>query len=518
MSKDLIIGIDAGTSVIKAIAFGLSGEQIAVAAVPNRYATGAGGAATQPLDQTWNDCALSLQKLAEAVPELASRAIALAVTGQGDGTWLINNDGAPVGDAWLWLDARAGQTAETLRGRAEDDARFVRTGTGLNACQQGAQLAHMRACDADRLDQATTAFHCKDWLYFNLTGVRATDPSEACFTFGDFQTRAYADDVIAFYDLGKHASLLPPICDGTSTHHPLSKSAAMQTGLLEGTPIVLGFVDVVSSALGAGAYEPKASVGCTIVGTTGVHIRAAHASDIVLNTDLKSGYVMLMPIPGVAAQLQSNMAGTLNLDWVLGLAHQVATSLETDVEKDQLLSLVDEWIASTPPASLLYHPYISDAGERGPFIDHTARASLVGLNANHGFGDLVRATMEGLGFAARDCYGAMGQLPGEVRLTGGAARSKGLRDIHGATLGAPVRQSMREEAGAAGAAMVAAVSLGVYDTMESCLTDWVTPLLCAPETPDPQLVETYTSLFSNYVATREALQPIWHALASRKDI
>lgn len=518
MSKDLIIGIDAGTSVIKSIAFDLGGKQLAAAAVPNRYTTGAGGAATQPLDQTWEDCALSLRKLAEMVPDLANRVVAASVTGQGDGTWLVDKSNRPVGDAWLWLDARAGQTAETFRQRNDDIARFLQTGTGLNACQQGAQLAHMRATEPDRLDQATTAFHCKDWLYLNLTGIRATDPSEACFTFGDFKTRNYADDVIGFYDLDKHASLLPPIYDGTETHHPLSKSAATQTGLLEGTPIVLGFVDVVSSALGAGAYEPHTSVGCTIVGTTGVHIRAAHSSNIVLNTELKSGYVMLMPIPGVAAQLQSNMAGTLNLDWVLGIAHQVAVSLKMDVEKEHLLGLIDTWVANAAPASLLYHPYISDAGERGPFIDHTARASFVGLNANHGFGDLVRGTMEGLGFAARDCYGAMGQLPDEVRLTGGAARSKGLREIHSATLSAPVRQSTREEAGAAGAAMIAAVSVGVYDNMENCLNDWVTPLLGAPEAPDPELSETYNSLFPAYVAAREALQPIWHTMADRKDV
>ncbi|CAN0605483.1 unnamed protein product [Ectocarpus sp. 12 AP-2014] len=66
--------------------------------------------------------------------------------------------------------------------------------------------------------------------------------------------------------------------------------------------------------------------------------------------------------------------------------------------------------------------------------------------------------------------------------------------------------------------MVAAVSLGVYDTMENCLSDWVTPLLGTPETPDAQLAETYNSLFSTYVATREALEPIWHTLADRKDI
>jgi erythritol kinase len=279
----------------------------------------------------------------------------------------------------------------------------------------------------------------------------------------------------------------------------------------------LGYVDVICSALGAGAYAQDRALGCTIVGTTGMHIRTKQASDISLNTALKSGYVMLMPIEGIAAQMQTNMASTLNLDWVLGLAKQAAESLGDAVDKDRLLGLIDGWLETTHPASLLYHPYISDAGERGPFIDHTARSSFIGLNANHGFGDLVRGTIEGLGFAARDCYAAIGDMPDEIRLTGGAARSTGLRNILSATLGAPVRQSMREEAGAAGAAMIAAVSVGIYDTMQDCLNEWVSPLLGERDDPDPKLVETYSHHFPHYVAAREALQPIWHRLADQKD-
>jgi erythritol kinase len=141
----------------------------------------------------------------------------------------------------------------------------------------------------------------------------------------------------------------------------------------------------------------------------------------------------------------------------------------------------------------------------------------VGLNSNQGFGDLVRGTIEGLGFAARDCYAAIGQVPSEIRLTGGAAQSQGLRNILSATLGVPVRQSLREEAGAAGAAMVAAVSVGVYDNMESSLSEWVFPLLGPQETPEPELVDLYRRHFPKYVAAREALQPIWHQLANKKD-
>src|SRR5476649_2412202 len=93
--RDLLVGIDAGTSVIKAVAFDLAGRQIAVASVPNRYTTNADGAAFQSLDQTWADCAQTLRDLGAKVEDLARRTAAVAVTGQGDGTWLVGAGTSP---------------------------------------------------------------------------------------------------------------------------------------------------------------------------------------------------------------------------------------------------------------------------------------------------------------------------------------------------------------------------------------------------------------------------------------
>src|SRR5438552_3441022 len=136
---DIIIGIDAGTSVIKAVAFDLGGTQLDIAAIPNRYVTTAEGAATQSLAQTWSDCTKALKDLGAKIPNLAQRTMALAVTGQGDGTWLVDKKNEPVADAWLWLDARAAPTVERLTVSSENRARFEATGTGLNTCQQGSQ-------------------------------------------------------------------------------------------------------------------------------------------------------------------------------------------------------------------------------------------------------------------------------------------------------------------------------------------------------------------------------------------
>jgi erythritol kinase len=147
-------------------------------------------------------------------------------------------------------------------------------------------------------------------------------------------------------------------------------------------------------------------------------------------------------------------------------------------------------------------------------VDASARASFTGLTMSHGFGDLVRAVFDGLAFAARDCYAEMGPMPGRVRLTGGAARSASLRSILGGALGAEIQTSQREEAGAAGAAMIAAVSLGVYEDMETCIRDWVLPYQRPAEPANPDIVRRFDEAFPAYRQTRTALRPIWHTLAN----
>jgi len=514
-SSDLIIGVDAGTSVIKAVAFDLAGRQLASASVRNAYAMGADGSATQSLDRTWADCAAALRGLSDKIDGLAGRTAAIAVTGQGDGTWLVGQNNAPVGDAWLWLDARAAPTVRDLASGALERARFESTGTGLNTCQQGSQIAHMAATCPELLDRAEVALHCKDWLFLNLTGIRATDPSEASFTFGDFRNRRYSDTVIAALGLERHRHLLPVIIDGSQETRPLTSKAAAQTGLLEGTPVSLGYVDMVMTALGAGVHTGDAGTACSTVGSTGVHMRAVKAEDVHLNAS-GTGYVICLPVPGIVTQVQTNMAATLNIDWALALAEDLMAEVTEAPSHAQMVAKIDSWMARSRPGALVYHPYISEAGERGPFVNADARASLVGLSAAHRFPDVIRAVIEGLGMATRDCYGAMGEMPRELRLTGGAARSGALRQVLAAALDTPVRVSERGEAGAAGCAMMAAVAIGAFDTMDACIARWTTPLLGPPEAPDPGLVPVYDRLFTNYRHARDGLAPVWDGLAAAR--
>ncbi|HEX4766736.1 MAG TPA: FGGY-family carbohydrate kinase [Lichenihabitans sp.] len=517
MSRDLLIGIDAGTSVIKSVAFTLGGDQVGAFARPNIYRIVEGVGAEQDMAATWADAAATLRGLAETVSGLDERVAAIAVTAQGDGTWLCDAEGEPAGPALIWLDARAAALTADLRASPAGRRHFESTGSGLAACEMGPQLMWLDRHRPDVMARAATAFHLKDWLYFKLTGIRATDASEGVHSFGDFRTMAYAPAVIEGFGLGARDHLLPPIVDGPRRMSSLSRAAAREIGFGEGLPVCLGPIDIVATALGAGLYDPVQDTGCTIVGSTGMHMRIARSAEAVrLNPD-STGYTLAFPVPGTFAQLQSNMASTLNIDWLVDLARGVLKQHGLAKSRADIFLDLDDHVLKAEPGALLYHPYISEAGERGPFVDAAARAQFHGLSARHTFNDLMRAVYEGLGFAARDCYAAMGPVPREVRVTGGAARSKALRTILGAALDTRIRTTTREEAGAAGAAMVAAVAIGGFPDMESCIERWVTPTLADALEPDPALQRRYDRLFPAYVASREASAPVWHAMQAAND-
>lgn len=508
-SNPLVIGLDAGTSAIKAVVFDATGQEIASASRRNHWTAGPRGAATQDMRRTFADVCAVITELTERVPGLADRVVGLGVTGQGDGCWLIDAAGEPVGDGLLWLDTRAADWVARKSGTPEDLVRFQATGTGLTACQQGPQLKWLAAHEPEKIAAAQTAFHCKDYLYFRLTGARVSDPCEASFSFGDFRTRTYADRVLDALDLGPLKRLLPPLVDGTVETHRLSAQAAKLTGLNAGTPVALGYLDAACTALGAGVYERRQGFGCTIVGSTGVHLRASAAADVVLPPE-PTGYVLVLPVPGQVAMMQTNMAGTLNLDWVMDLAREAARDLgQADPDP---LSMLDTWLTRGQTAGLLYHPYISAAGERGPFVNPSARAAFLGLERRHGFADLARAVAEGMGHASRHCYEAMGGVPPEVRLTGGAARSPAVRALYAERLGVPVRQSLREEAGAAGVAMIATVATGLAPDMDTCLDTWVTPRLGEMEAPSPATVAEANAAHAVYLTTVAAAASSWDGL------
>lgn len=519
MQQPVLIALDSGTSLVKAVAFDAGGVQIAAASRPNSYQVVAGGGAEQDMAQTWSDAAAVLAELQAALAArgLARDIAALAVTGQGDGTWLVDAAGEPLGPGLLWLDSRAAGIVEALKASGAAQAAFAYTGTGLAACQQAPQLLWLERHRPDLVARTAHAMHAKDFLYLRLTGRHATSPCEASFTFGDFRTRLYRDEVLQALGVERFARLLPPIVDGTREAHPLAPHAADRTGLPAGLPVILGYVDAACTPLGAGIYDPAAGhagdTGVTVIGSTGMHMRLAADVAHVAPSPAMTGYCLVFPVPGHTLTAQSNMASTINIDWIVQLALDAAALAGGGgVSREAVFDRFDRGVAEARPGTVLYHPFISAAGERGPFTDAFARASILGLEQDVRLLDLARGIYEGLCFAARDCYAAIGGAPSLIRVTGGAARSHSLRAMLAACLDRPVQAAAQVEAGAAGAAMMAAVQTGLYADMAACATAWIGAR--APETvaPDPDLAAAYARLFPLYRDAYHAMPALWRGL------
>jgi erythritol kinase (D-erythritol 1-phosphate-forming) len=127
MSGPIFVALDSGTSVVKGLAFDAVGKIVAHASRPNVILSGPGSMAEQDMVRTWEDACAVLRELAGQLN--GKEVVALAITGQGDGTWLVDGDHTPVAPAMLWLDARAAQLVEALRQSGAARAAFAFTGS-----------------------------------------------------------------------------------------------------------------------------------------------------------------------------------------------------------------------------------------------------------------------------------------------------------------------------------------------------------------------------------------------------
>ena len=357
--------------------------------------------------------------------------------------------------------------------------------------------------------------HCKDWLYFRLTGVRATDPTEGLFSFGDFRTRTYSAAVLDALGLADLERLLPPMVDGAAHADALSPAAARATDWRRGSRCRSGSVDVMCSAIGAGLHDPAARPGLTILGSTGMHMRfrARRAGRGAEPGPKRLHHAISRR--GVRPDAD-NMAATLNIDWVLGVAAQFLGNLGTAPRCRGSARRAGRAGAGGAPGSGDVSPLcLRGRGERsGSRSRMRARASPGSTRASGGStwcGACTTGSRSPHGTATRH-----GADPREIRLTGGAARSAALRKLIAAALRAPVRTVAQPEAGAAGAAMIAGVAQGLFADISAATDAWVAPLLEAPEAPDEGLAAVSDALFESYVATRRALGPAWTAQAAMR--
>ena len=464
---EILLGLEADTTRLVAVAFTPDGHEIAHATLANPVGRDPCGKAEQSQGEAWQRAAAVLRQLGRQVPGLARRTLALALTGPAGGVWLCDEDGDAVAPAILPADRRAEALVERWRaaGLAREIART--TGCPPDAAAQSAQLAWFASDRPELLDQAASIFCGKDWLYFCLTGERASEASAALAAFGSLDTGAYDACLLERLGLQDVARLLPAIVDGTRHQGALAPAAGAATGLMPGTPVVLGPVDSIARGLAAGLGAAADALGVSDLGPGGLHMRACRRRP---HRHWPERGVAIRRSAGLWFGLAAPPA-TLGPDWLIGLAEQLlADAGLIGVPRSELRALLERKAAAAPPG--------------GVRCERAACASpcwsLSGLVGATTFYDLLRATHEAVGRAARAGYAALDQRPCEVRIVGADGGGAGALEMLGAGLGARVRPLLRTSPAAAGAALAAAVSLGVYDHFAAADADWVARHLGPP--------------------------------------
>ena len=498
---DAIIGVDAGTSMIKAVAFSAGGEPLATCRWDNAVLRPEPGWREQDMADTWDATAATVREVVEELESLDDdyEIQGLGITGQGDGCWLVDDEGDPARDAILWSDSRAdGLIGEWQESSVNDDLYDI-CGSVQFPGSSLAILLWLQDHEPEVVDRAETVFFCKDWLKYKFTGTICSDPSDMTLPYVDIEQGAYAPEVFEIVDAPEFEELLPPLADPLEIIGEVTVDAADQAGIPEGTPVVSGLFDVPASMFGTGVSEP--GQGASVVGTTSLNQVLLDEPD---TSPHGVGYTLALGLENRWSRFMASMIGTPNLDWVLD---------KFRYRDDPDYPAIEKRVSEIPLGSdgVLYHPYLSSSGERAPFLNTKARAQFIGLEPDHTESHLIRAVYEGVALAMKDCYEHIPDTPDEVYIAGGGANSDFWCEMFADMTDARFSVPEGEEFGAKGVAMLAATATGIYDDFETAIEE--TRTISTSYEPRGDKTEQYDRLYEFYRSTYETMFDVWDTRA-----
>jgi xylulokinase len=368
------------------------------------------------------------------------------------GSVLLDERGDVLRPALLWCDQRTEKQCFEITERigAERLIRLVcnRAVTGFTL----PKLLWVRENEPEIWRKVRSVLLPKDYVRLCLTGDKASDVADASGTLlFDVQNRRWSNEILDAMEINRE--LLPEVFESIEITGRVSKSGAEATGLLEGTPVVAGAGDNAAGAIGMGLV--KAGIVGATIGTSGVVFVVTDRPTFDLEGRV---HTLCHAIPNRWHMTGVTLGAGLSLKWFRDNFGGGKSFLELDNEASTVAPGSD---------GALWLPYLM--GERTPYLDPRARAAFVGLTASHTRSHLTRAVMEGVAFSLRDSFEIfrdLGTPINSIRLGGGGARSKLWQQVQADVYGRTVETIEADEGAAFGAAILAGVGVGAWDSVD----------------------------------------------------
>jgi len=461
MAQDTVLGIDLGTSSVRALL--IDEEGVVVASAMRTYPIHAAhpGWAEQDPDEWWEATCLAIGECRKAAPDALIRSVSFS--GQMHGTVLLDSGGDPVRPAIIWCDQRSAAEVEAFLSTFGKDRLAEITANPLAAGFQLATLLWLRNHEADSLRDIGAVLLPKDYLRARFTGRYATESSDACSTLlFDTAHRRWSPEVIGAAHLSQ--AWFPPVKSATDHVGEVASDAARATGIPVGTPVFAGGGDLPLTAIGNGVIKPGQVL--STIGSGGQ--LCAPTGEPNYDPKLRT-HTFCHALPDRWYLMGAILSAGLSLRW---LREQV---LGPDAPDYAALSAN---AANVPPGAegLVFLPYL--IGERTPHLDPYACGVFFGLTPRHTAAHLVRAIMEGVVFALSeglDIMRALGINPRSVVAAGGGARSALWRQIQADVYRCTVTTTRTEEQAAYGAALLAGVGVGWWPSVRAACAACVLP-------------------------------------------
>lgn len=471
-----LVGLDVGTTGVKALRLSPDGEVLARAELDYPLSIPQPGWAEQDPEDWWRAAEAALAEVG------AADADGIGLTGQMHGLVILDEQERVLRPAILWNDQRTASECAEIEARLGLHKLVRLAGNRALPGFTAPKLLWLRRHEPETYARIAHVLLPKDYVRLRLTGGRATDVADASGTLLlDVAERRWSETLLAALEIP--ADWLPRALE----------SPSVSGTTCDGVPVAAGAGDQAAGALGVGVDRPGPL--SVVLGTSGVVFAAlpGYAADSEGRV-----HAFCHAVPGGWHAMGVMLSAAGSLAWFRKAA-------APEVRYERLASEAENW----PPGAegLLFLPYL--AGERTPHVDPDARGAFVGLTLRHDRGALVRAVLEGVAFGLRDSLELLRSLGVEAevaRASGGGARSDLWLRIVASVLGMPLERTTADEGAAFGAALLGGVAGGVFADVHEAVS--ATVRVTHRIEPVAEWAEEYAAAYDRFRSLYPALRPL----------